>query len=700
MKKQLFKKLSTLCIALVLITYSAIAQLSPAFNTIYVKENGTGDGSDWSNATSLAIALKWAQHNEGSLLWDAANPLKIYVAKGVYKPSVNPTSNTEDLGNPDVTFLLVKDVQVYGGFPDNGNPTFSDRNWATNETILSGDLLGNDGPNFTNDEDNVYHVVVSVDDVGTALLDGFTITGGKEETIGSILVNGKSVYRNAGGGIYNTSSSPELTNLVIKGNKARGGGGISNNNSSPILTNVSIHDNIASGAGGGMGNSNSSPELINVNFYNNRSGTSGGAIGNYNSSPKLTNVIIDNNESGSSGGGIHNSSNSSPELTNVTIRGNKASYGGAMYNLSNSSPILTNVLISGNSGNVTGGIINNTSSSPILTNVTISGNKGAGLTNYSASYPILKNSIIWGNGTVSFIDIGEVDPEEGDADERVYTPAASSSNNLVEGSPLGNISGIPSGLTASDIFVAPQGVGVVPTTAGDYTLLTTSIAVNAGGNALYANLDENTKDLAGNPRVYRYNDAGIIDLGAYELQTEPTLPVSLIDFTAKTEGKAVNLKWWTALENNNREFIIYRSNDGQTFTVLNSVAGAGNSSAIQNYSYDDENPLHGVNYYKLVQVDRNGKPKELGVRTANFSLDGANFLFSPNPTEDIINISFDKGQYRMLNLTDLNGKLLQQIQINPGEGSLVVSLGSYPTGIYLLHLDGDKGKVTKKVVRK
>ncbi|MFD1629768.1 T9SS type A sorting domain-containing protein [Pseudopedobacter beijingensis] len=180
---------------------------------------------------------------------------------------------------------------------------------------------------------------------------------------------------------------------------------------------------------------------------------------------------------------------------------------------------------------------------------------------------------------------------------------------------------------------------------------------------------------------------------------EKTLSVSLLSFTAKVENNKAKLEWSTAYEQNNREFIIYRSHNGKEF-ILDTVSGIGNSSTIQNYSYDDENPLHGVNYYKLVQVDRNGKPTELGVRTANFSLEGANFLFSPNPTEDIINISFDKGQYRMLNLTDLNGKLLQQIQINPGEGSLVVSLGSCSTGIYLLHLDGDKGKITKKVIRK
>src|SRR5690606_5077455 len=104
--------------------------------------------------------------------WDAGNPLKIYVATGTYKPWYKIAAEDEG-GNPttdrDNAFLLVPDVQLYGGFPKGGGD-IADRDWKTNITTLSGDI---DGGN------NAYHVVVSVGEVGTALLDGFTISGGK-----------------------------------------------------------------------------------------------------------------------------------------------------------------------------------------------------------------------------------------------------------------------------------------------------------------------------------------------------------------------------------------------------------------------------------------------------------------------------------------------------------------------------------------
>src|SRR5690606_356041 len=58
----------------------------------------------------------------------------------------------------------------------------------------------------------------------------------------------------------------------------------------------------------------------------------------------------------------------------------------------------------------------------------------------------------------------------------------------------------------------------------DYTLKNGSPAINAGNNALFTGLDENTEDLAGNPRVQNFADGGIIDLGAYESPYEGLTP--------------------------------------------------------------------------------------------------------------------------------------------------------------------------------
>ncbi|ADY52505.1 hypothetical protein Pedsa_1952 [Pseudopedobacter saltans DSM 12145] len=178
------------------------------------------------------------------------------------------------------------------------------------------------------------------------------------------------------------------------------------------------------------------------------------------------------------------------------------------------------------------------------------------------------------------------------------------------------------------------------------------------------------------------------------------LPVSLINFTAQAQGNRTKLIWQTAQETNNKEFIIYRSTDSKQFTEITRIAGAGNSSSIKNYYYDDENPLNGNNYYKLVQIDLDNKETELGIRIVSFELTDLSLQLYPNPTDDVVNISFRNSKYNLLTVTDLSGKVLQQVQIKPDESSMKVSLGNYPTGTYLLRFNGNDGTVTEKVMRK
>ena len=99
---------------------------------------------------------------------------------------------------------------VYGGFA--GTETSRDeRDWATNVTTLSGDLLGDDAPGFINYDENSYHVVTGSGVDSTAVLDGFTITGGN--AIGD--PNSTNVN---GGGMYNDQGSPTLMNLNFNDN--------------------------------------------------------------------------------------------------------------------------------------------------------------------------------------------------------------------------------------------------------------------------------------------------------------------------------------------------------------------------------------------------------------------------------------------------------------------------------------------------
>ena len=418
------KNLLTIILMLLITTSTLTAK------TIYVKTNG----NDSNNGNSWATAYKTLQ----KALENAAAEDEIWVANGTYKPTVKAGNGTQDR---DMAFVLVPDVKLYGGFVGT-ETSLSQRQLppfgTPSATILSGDL-DNSG---TISDGDAYHVVISAGNVGTACLDGFTITEGVTY-IGmesNISVNEQIIERSYGGGIICINSSPIFTNVTISGNYASGtrgyGGGMYNKNSSPTLTNVVISNNIADGFGGGMRNNNSTPELTHVIISGNTttgSSSSGGGMYNSNSSITLVNATIENNTASLSGGGIFNYE-SSPVLTNVTISSNTASGnsgdtdgGGGMYNLSNSSPVLTGVIfyeniaaynggglcnlfsspvlldvtIYENTAGKNGGGIYNRSSSPVLTDVTISGNEaandGGGMCNQSNSSPSLTNITIMNN---------------------------------------------------------------------------------------------------------------------------------------------------------------------------------------------------------------------------------------------------------------------------------------------------------------
>jgi uncharacterized repeat protein (TIGR01451 family) len=358
---------------------------------IYVDADapGTDTGLSWTDAfTNLQDALALAE--PGSEMW---------VAEGVYVPT--------NVSGREATFQLVNGVSLYGGFGGygTGETQRSQRDWEAHVTVLSGDLDGNDVTDSNGvviDTDNIYgnnayHVVTGSGTDDTAVLDGFTVTGGKADG---------SHPHNYGGGMHNSYGNPTLTSVTFSGNTAAAGGGTYNRYSDPTLTNVAFSGNTAA-AGGGMYNEYSNPTLTNVTFGANHANLTGGGMYNEEGNPTLTNVTFSGNRANGSdsfGGGMYNRSGN-PTLINVTFTGNQASGintgGGGMYNAGNS--MLINVTFSGNQANGSGGGMVNEYRNPTLINVTFSSNQanGSGGGMYNRDDPMLINITFSGNHAVT-----------------------------------------------------------------------------------------------------------------------------------------------------------------------------------------------------------------------------------------------------------------------------------------------------------
>jgi hypothetical protein len=268
-------------------------------------------------------------------------------------------------------------VGIYGGYAGVGAPNPDDRNIDAHETILSGDLTGDDGYFFDNNNENSYHVVTGSRTDVTAILDGFTVTGGNANgsepndrgagmfnvaghpTLGNCIfvdniADGSDTGLDArGAGMYNAGGNPVLTDCVFRGNFAIGGfatsglgaGMYNRDGSRPMLTRCVFSDNKADGgwetglgAGGGMFNYNDSrPTLVSCIFRRNQAGSFGGGLVSSESSPTLINCLFSANATFAwadrdYGGGVAHGGSGTPVLINCTFVDNHAEFGGGLYN--------------------------------------------------------------------------------------------------------------------------------------------------------------------------------------------------------------------------------------------------------------------------------------------------------------------------------------------------------------------------------
>ena len=174
---------------------------------VYVDVDAPGpvhDGTSWADAyTDLQEALA-----------AAAPGAKIRVAQGTYRPDGGT-------GDREATFGLITGVTIKGGYAGLGAPDPNARDIAQYETILSGDLAGNDVAvadpcdlrNEPTRAENCYHVVTGSGTDRTAGMDGLTITAGNAFQTEHYPGTERAEHR--GGGMFNSDGGPTLVSCTF-----------------------------------------------------------------------------------------------------------------------------------------------------------------------------------------------------------------------------------------------------------------------------------------------------------------------------------------------------------------------------------------------------------------------------------------------------------------------------------------------------
>jgi len=436
----------------------------------------------------------------------------IQIANGVYRP------DTTGLTDPrEATFSLMDGVRIVGGYAGCNAPDPDERDLVLHETVLSGDLDGDDAQvtlldnfakcytgssaaiapgcesfdfnldaavdgsdfmfvlGFVLYTDNVYHVVTSFSNSASASLEGCTITGGNATGVGE--------HRN-GGGMHVVVGAPSVTACTFRYNAAANGGGVYNDlNAQSALLDCTFISNFAyAGAASGFG---------------------GGAV-NWNGQPAYDRCVFVRNGSGN-GGGVF-TQNSSSVIRHSRFLGNLAATGAGLYS-EYSNPVVVDTIFSGNVAVFEGGGIRARGGSLQITNLSLSRNDaylGGGFSCLDAAVTI-DNSVLWGNtDAAGAMETSQLRASAGTTTVRstcVQALSAYSGNNNIGTNPK---------------FLDPTGPDGSPGTVDDdLHLLADSPCVDAGRNDVVST----TTDLDGNPRAQDGDGDGTatVDMGAYEL---------------------------------------------------------------------------------------------------------------------------------------------------------------------------------------
>ena len=339
------------------IAMSVISGAAHGGGALYVDDDAPagGDGTSWDTAYRFL--------QDGLADASGGGVTEIRVAQGTYKPDRDET-NPDGTGDREATFQLINGMALMGGYAGLGAKDPDARDIELYETVLSGDLLGNDGPDFQNNDENSYHVLIGPFTKGSPILDGFTVTAGHAD----------GRFDQKGAGLYTILSIPILVDCLFIQNKALHQGGAIRTQPGCVafrcrfVNNMSLSGgamftggvasleqcmfvaNESSGSGGAL-YTFGQMEIIRSTFVANEASGSGGAIAALTAS--LLSCVFNGNSAGGNGGAIRLSSpDPGAQIINCTIAHNSsADLGGGLYledvNIIHTN-FLTNCIVWGN----------------------------------------------------------------------------------------------------------------------------------------------------------------------------------------------------------------------------------------------------------------------------------------------------------------------------------------------------------------
>jgi len=657
---------------------------------VYVNLNATGsnNGTSWTNAyTDLQNAINNSSNTQ------------IWVAAGTYKP----TSGT----SRSISFSMKNNIEIYGGFIGNES-MLSQRNLLTNPTILSGDIgiIGDSS-------DNSYHVIRNSNVTNGAILDGFTITKGfatsfssNDEGAGIYNSSSTITIRNIvflenialeGGAVYNSSSNTFIYDCIFRNNSAQNGGAFNKTGSSGgLFLDCLFEDNSATSGSGGAyySNSNSSSNMQRCVFNRNKASVNGGAIFTNMAAPMMDSCILDSNSATLAGGaiyrqGISTTLKNSMFTSNYTTSGVSNTGGGAIYHISSGS-LISNCIFLKNKSASNGGALSSTNSIfGTITNCTFADNTttfyGGAIYNSSATREITNCQFITDSALIG----GAISNQASNATitnctfNRNHASNTGGAFNNNGGNPIiknsilwnntspgvANIfnSGATPSVSYSLIQGGYSGVGNISSNPFFYNELDPLGADNiwmTADDGLQITVNTPAKDQSDPSTTTPTVDIksvsrnGFFDIGAFESNSTFPLPITDLKLVGYVRGDFNELNW---LGNETIERFQLQHEVDDNFEVLHEIIIRNNEKL---FRFKDYERLSST--YRIVAFDfDDNKTYSNTIVLSNTSLD--RIVLSPNPLNNKplkINIESSRPARYQCNVYNMQGVIVENYDFN------------------------------------
>ncbi len=174
------------------------------------------------------------------------------------------------------------------------------------------------------------------------------------------------------------------------------------------------------------------------------------------------------------------------------------------------------------------------------------------------------------------------------------------------------------------------------------------------------------------------------------------LPVNLVSFNVGKQSNVAVLSWKTSQEVNSKSFEVQRSADSRNWQSIGNVLAKGNNASGNSYTLTDAHPLTGINYYRLQQLDNDGKVQYSLIRSVQFDLRHS-IVLSPNPARDFVTVSIDKPNGNaIVDVLDLSGKAIYSTMTSVP--IFKINTSTFARGNYFIRIKSADGVITKQLI--